>query len=196
MTRDERFRGAEHPRVFRAPSAVVGLVVAAIATLVLLGDAVVRAGFGSMLLLAPWILMGLWGVYAFIFAPHVRTDSHGIRIHNLLRVIDVPWDRVTQIDMRWQLEVTTDEPRVVKAYGVPMKGRPGRPAGPRDADEERREPPAVRDVGLIQEAWFSARDRATSSGPVRRSWDALSLVALAVLGVWAVVAVVVSGGTG
>lgn len=194
MTRDERFRGAEHPRVFRAPSAVVGMVVTALLALVLLGDAALRAGLGPMLLLAPWILLLVWGVYAFLFAPHVRIDSGGIRIHNLLRVIDVPWARVTDVDLRWQLEVTTDEPRVVKAYGGPTSGRPGRRSRPPEVDRDRREPPAIRDLVLIQEAWSAAQDRGTGGGSVRPSWDAISLVALALLGLWGVIALLISGG--
>jgi len=182
--------------VFRAPSAVVGLLVGGVLAAVLLGDAAIRAGIGPALLLAPWILLVLWGVYALIFAPHVRIDSDGIRIHNLLRVIDVPWGRVTEIDMRWQLQVHTDEPRRYKAYGGPVAGRPGRPPVRRDADRDRREPPAIRDLVLIQEAWFAAQDRGEGEGDVRRRWDAPSLISLALIGAWVIIALFSSGVVG
>ena len=192
MTRDERFRGADHPRVFRAPSAVFGLVVGAVLAVVLLADAALRAGVGEMLLIAPWLLLALWGVYALLFAPHVRIDRRGIRIHNPLRIADIPWGRVTDIDMRWQLEVRTDEPRVYKAYGGPVAGRPGRPGLRRDDDRDRREPPAIRDLRLIQEAWKSAG--APDAGqPVRRKWDIPSLISLAVLIVWVTISLFISG---
>jgi hypothetical protein len=194
VTRDERFRGAEHPRVFRAPSSVVGLVVAVTLAVVLLADAGLRAGVGEMLLLAPWVLLGLWVVYAFLFAPHVRIDAHGIRIHNPLRVTDIAWARVRGIDLQWQLRVATDEPRVYKAFGGPVAGRPGRPPLRRDAERDRREPPAIRDLVVIQDAWEAARDTAPASGAVRRFWDIPSAVSLLVLICWAIIALFSSGG--
>lgn len=194
MTRDERFRGAEHPRVFRAPSSVFGLVLGAVLAVVLLGDAALRAGVGEMLLLAPWVLLAFWGVYALLFAPHVRIDARGIRIHNPLRITEIAWARVSDIDMRWQLEVTTDEPRVVKAFGGPVAGRPGRPPLRRDEDRGRREPPAIRDLQVIQDAWESARPGAASDGVVRRFWDIPSAISLAVLIAWVIIALFISGG--
>ncbi|WP_228163474.1 PH domain-containing protein [Microbacterium testaceum] len=192
MTRDERFRGAGHPRVFRAPSAVFALALGAVLAAVLLVDAALRAGVGEMLLIAPWLLLALWGVYALLFAPHVRVDADGIRIHNPLRIADIPWPRVVDIDMRWQLEVRTDEPRVSRAYGGPVAGRPGRPPLRRDDDRGRREPPAIRDLLLIREAWESARDTAPA-GAVKRAWDVPSLISLAVLIVWVTISLFISG---
>ncbi|MEX8058254.1 hypothetical protein [Microbacterium sp. 16-032] len=196
MTRDERFRGTEHPRVFRAPSSIFGLILGAVLALVLLGDAALRAGLGEMLLLAPWVLLALWAVYALLFAPHVRIDAEGIRIHNPLRIADIAWARVADIDMRWQLEVRTDEPRVVKAFGGPVAGRPGRPPIRRDAERGRREPPAIRDLQLIQEAWETARPTASKTGVVRRSWDIPSVISLLVLICWVIIALFISGGLG
>ncbi len=194
MTRDERFRGADHPRVFRAPSSIIGLIVGAVLAVVLLGDAALRAGVGEMLLLAPWILLALWAVYALLFAPHVRIDADGIRIHNPLRVVEVAWSRVTDIDMRWQLEVRTDEPRTYKAFGGPVAGRPGRPPLRSAGDRARREPPAIRDLTIIQGAWESARATAPKNGAVRRSWDIPSAICLLVLVVWVIIALFISGG--
>lgn len=180
--------------MFRAPSSVVGLVVAVALAVVLLGDAALRAGVAEMLLLAPWVLLALWVVYAFLFAPHVRIDGEGIRIHNPLRVTAVAWARVRDIDLQWQLRVTTDEPRVYKAFGGPVAGRPGRPPLRRDAERDRREPPAIRDLVVIQDAWGAARDTAPASGAVRRFWDIPSAVSLLVLVCWAIIALFSSGG--
>lgn len=177
--------------MFRAPSAWFGLVLGAALVVVLLGDAVLRSGVGEMLLIAPWLLLVLWGVYALLFAPHVRTDAYGIRIHNPLRIVEIPWGRVADIDMRWQLEVRTDEPRVYKAYGGPAAGRPGRPS-PRRDDDDRRQPAAVRDLVSIQDAWESARANAPAGAVVRR-WDLVSLVSLPILLAGAAVALVIAG---
>ena len=178
--------------MFRAPSAVSGLVLGVVLVVVLLVDAGLRAGVGELLLIAPWLLLALWGVYALLFAPHVRIDARGIRVHNPLRIADIPWGRVTDIDMRWQLEVRTDEPRVYKAYGGPVAGRPGRPPLRRDDDRARREPPAIRDLVLIQDAWESARGDAPN-GAVRRGWDIPSLASLMLLVAWVSISLIISG---
>ncbi|WOQ70286.1 PH domain-containing protein [Microbacterium limosum] len=184
-------------RVFRTPSGVVAFVVAAAVAALLLGDAAVRAGVGEMLLLAPWILLLLWGAYVFVYAPRVRIDRDGIRLHNILRIIDVPWALVRGIDVRWQLELTLHDGRVLRAYGGPVAGRPGRPALRRSPGEAERVPPAVRDLALIREQWQDALEQgADSAAPeIRRGWDVPGLVALAAILAWAVIALLISGGT-
>lgn len=194
MTRDERFRGAQHPRVFRAPSSVVALAGGVALAAVLLVDAALRAGVGDMLLIAPWVLLALWGVYALLFAPHVRVDASGIRIHNPLRIVDIAWARVTDVEMRWQLEVSTDQPRTYRAFGGPVAGRPGRPPLRRETTPARHEPPAIRDLVVIRDAWEAARDTAPASGAVRRFWDIPSAVSLLALICWAIIALFSSGG--
>ncbi|MEV8239131.1 hypothetical protein AB0O90_02760 [Microbacterium testaceum] len=180
--------------MFRAPSSIVGLVLGAALAVVLLADAALRADVGEMLLLAPWVLLALWGVYTLVFTPHVRVDARGIRIHNPLHITEIAWARVSDVDMRWQLEVRTDEPRVVKAFGGPVAGRPGRPARRREDERGRREPPAIRDLQIIQDAWESARESAPADGVVRRFWDIPALLSLAVLILWVIIALFISSG--
>ncbi len=193
-------------RVFRAPSATIGLIVAALVALALLVDAGVRAGVGEMLLLAPWVLLVLWFVYVLVYAPHIRTDASGVRVHNLLRIVEFPWSAVRDIELRWQVRFRLSSGQDVSSFGGPVAGRPGRPPL-RFGGGERREPPALRDMELLREQWISATESradhgigsqvdASSGGAhtapvIRRRWDVAALVALAVIAIWAVSAVTI-----
>lgn len=182
--------------MFRGASSIVGLVLAAVVAVVLLVDAGLRAGMNETLLIAPWVLLALWAVYALIYAPHVRVDGGGIRIHNPLRIAEIPWARVTGVDMRWQLEVRTDEPRVYKAFAGPAPSRPGRTPLRRNDARGHRKPPAIRDFVLIEEAWESSRMKTAAGGIVRRSWDVPVVASLLCLLVWAAIALSISIGLG
>ena len=186
--------GPTHRRVFRAPSGAIGLVVGGVIALVLLIDVVIRAGWLDLFLLAPWVLLVLWIVYVLTFASHVATDTEGATVQNLLRVVRVPWARVTEVSMRYQVSFALDDGSAVRAFGGPVAGRPGRLGRRDDSPRARREPPALRDLELIREQWESSREDAAPAAAVRRSWDLLGLISLAVIVVWAVSAVFIAGG--
>lgn len=193
-------------RIFRAPSATVAALVAAVVGLALLVDAGIRAGLGEMLLLAPWVLLVLWAVYVMIYAPHIRIDTSGVRVHNLLRIVQFPWSAVRDIELRWQVRFRLASGEDVASFGGPVAGRPGRPPL-RLGGGERREPPAIRDMELLREQWIAATqdepdeaDPAPAAGVsasvVRRRWDVPALIALAVIAVWAVGALTIVDAAG
>lgn len=186
----------------RPVSATIWLVVAAAVAVVLLGDALLRSGWGETALLAPWILLALWGVYALVFASAVTTDAEGIEVRNLLRVTRAGWGQVADIAMAYQVVVTLVDGRRVSCLGGPVRGRPRRPAnGGRLAasrpgeDHERPDVTAsgVETADRIVAEWQRA-DAASGSGSVTRSWDVPALAVLAVLVVWAAVAVFAAHG--
>lgn len=176
-------------RVYRSPSGVIGLAVAAVVALFLLGDATIKAGWGQTALLAPWLLLMLWAAYVVLWAPSVVTDLQGVTVQNMLRRVRMPWHRITEIDLQWQTVFRLDNGRTVRAHGGPVAGRPGRLG----SGSGRREPPAVRDVELIRSDWENRREDTDSGEQVRREWDVPALVALAIIVVWAGVAIWVVG---
>lgn len=185
--------GPTSRRVFRATSGTIGLIIGGVIALFLLGDAVLRAGWFTTFLIAPWLLLVLWAVYVMMFASHVATDSDGVTVQNLLRRIRMPWPRVTDIDMRFQVVFRLDDGSKVSAFGGPVAGRPARPGRREDDARTRREPPALRDLELIREQWQVSQERPVDAAPVRRSWDVPALIALAIIAVWAVSAVIIAG---
>lgn len=174
-------------RTFRASSGTVVFVLSILLVLFLLGDTVVNGSIVQALLVAPWLLLGLWVVYETAFVSFVRVDADGVTVQNLLRRTTAGWAHVRDIDMRWQLEFTLDDGRTVSCWGGPAKARP--PRAPRPEDAEPKVPSALRVLTSIRDLWSAASS--TAYAPVRRSWDAAALIVLAVIVLWAVAALVV-----
>lgn len=171
-------------RVFRATSAPVTMIGAGAVAVFLLGDALLRGGVGQTLLLAPWILLVLWIVYAAVFTPRVETDAAGITVVNVLRTARVPWGRVTDLSTRWQVTLQLDDGSRVAAFGGPSPRR--------SRSRDQRETP-YSDMDLIRREWEDAREADVPGGPVQRRWNVGVVVSLAVLVVWAVAAVMTVG---
>jgi len=171
----------------RSRGGVVMLVICAVLAVVLLGDAVVRAGLGSALLLAPWVLLALWAVYVVGVASSIRLQTGGVLVQNLLRRTFAPWPRVQKIAMRWQIEITLDDGRVLTCFGGPARSRPQR-LGPGRTREDANGP-ADDLVAAMRKAKAAGE---ASDAPVRRSWDVPALIALLVLVAWAVTAILIA----
>lgn len=178
----------ETARTYRAVSGPVSLVVCSLLALFLLGDAVVRAGWGQMFLLAPWVLLGLWVVYEIAYVSSVRVDDQGATVQNLLRRTDFGWARVRDIDLRWQLVFSFDDGTDLTCYGGPARARPTR--RPTRGDEEAKVPTGLRDLTAITDRWQSATGSA--DGPIRRTWDGPALIALVVIVLWAAASVLIA----
>lgn len=179
--------------VLRAPSGTIAMIVSGVVALFLLGDAVLRAGWGETLLLAPWVLLAVWFVYLFVYASVIETDAGAVTVQNFLRRTRVPWGTVSDIRLRYQVVFVFGEGRELRAFGGPVAGRPGRPSRTR-ADGARREPPALHEVETIKRRWEAAVDAGAPSGEPTRSWDLRGLGALAIIVMWALAAVVITGG--
>ena len=185
MSGDDQQEGA---RTFRASSGPVALVVGVLLGVFLLGDAVVRAGWGQMLLLAPWVLIVLWIVYVNSFASSVRIDDEGASVQNLMRRTTFGWQRVRAVDLRWQLVFSLDDGKDLSCYGGPAKA--GAIRLPSRSDGEERVPAGIRALTEIEQRWEAASD--TADAPIRRSWDRVAVISLAVIVVWAVLAIFVA----
>jgi len=178
------------PRTYRAWTGLVFLAISALVVAYLLIDAAVRAGFGQMMLLAPWVLLALWVVYAASAASLLRLDERGVTMQNLLRRISFGWAHVKDVDFRWQLEFSLDDGSKATAMGGPARSRPRRQTA-RERDVEGVKPPSgVRELADIRRRWKAARQDADA--PIRRSWDWPALGALVVIAVWAVVSIAVT----
>lgn len=178
----------EAARTFRAASGPVSLVLCSLLALFLLGDAVVRAGWGQMLLLAPWVLLGLWVVYEIAFVSVVRVDDDGAVVQNMLRRTSFGWRRVRDIDLRWQLLFSLEDGSDLSCYGGPARARPVR--RPTSGDDEAKAPAGLRELTEIRDRWQQAP--VTADAPLSRTWDAQALIALGVIALWAVVSVIIA----
>lgn len=188
-------RGGAAPsaHVLRATSGTIALIVAGVAALLLLVDALVRAGILEMLRLAPWVLLAVWGVYVLMYASHIAYDRSGATVQNYLRRTRIPWPRVTDIGLRWQVIFTLDSGDTVPAYGGPVAGRPGRAERRTAKEPARAVPAALRELSELRDAWQGAED-AIDSPAVERSWDLPALAAIGVIVVGAIAATLTTAG--
>ena len=174
--------GGASRRIFRPVSGTIAMIASAGVAGLLLFDAFIRGGVEQGMLITPWVLLVLWGVYVLSYAPHVRTDAASIRLHNVLSIVDIPWEQVSGIRLRWQLEVILQDGGVVRAFGGPSLRRPRKKPESPEADAVEL---STRDLTLMQEAWINAGERGTSAeGPVRRMLDLPAIVALAIILAW------------
>lgn len=141
-----------------------------------------------MLLLAPWVLLGLWVVYEIAFVSVVRVDDDGAIVQNMLRRTSFGWSRVRDVDLRWQLLFSLDDGTDLSCYGGPARARPVR--RPTSGDDEAKAPAGLRDLTEIRDRWQAAPE--TADAPIRRAWDAPALIALGVILLWAVVSVIIA----
>ncbi|MFS0867094.1 hypothetical protein AB3M83_07130 [Microbacterium sp. 179-B 1A2 NHS] len=184
--------GPAHRTAFRAPSGVAALVVAGIVVVLLLVDTGLRAGWLDILLIAPWLFLVLWLIYAASYASHIAVDDEGATVQNFLRVVRLPWQTVTDIDLRYQVRFTLRSGRIVSSFGGPMVGRPPRPALRGEPEGNHRQSAALRDLDLIRGRWERAAESGAGHGEPSRSWDAVGLVSLTSIVVWALGAVIIS----
>ena len=153
----------------------------------LLGDALLRAGLRETLLLAPWLLLLLWGVYVGVFTSHVTTDADGVTVQNFLRRTHLTWTAVTDIDLVYQLVIKSTEGRRISCYGGPVNGRPARAA---QRARDGRGDASLQDLDRIRDDWETGR--AAGGPPVTtRSWDLPAIIAFLVLAAGAVVASII-----
>ncbi len=178
--------------VFRASSGVAAVVIAGVVAVLLLVDTALRAGGLDAFLVAPWLLLVLWVVYAASYASHIAIDDEGATVQNFLRIIRLPWQAVVDVELRYQIRFTLRSGRVVSSFGGPVAGRPPRAALRGAPDGDLRQPSALRDLDAIRGRWERARTDGAGGGEVVRSWDPVGLVSLIVIAVWALGAVIIS----
>ena len=181
-------------RTYRASTGIAVLVVCAVLSVFLLGDAVVRGSWGLMLLFVPWVLLVLWLIYVVSVASMVRVDEEGASVQNFLRRTRFGWRRVAELDLRWQLDFTLDDGRKLACWGGP-----GRIQSPRmKRSGEVTVPQSLQALTDVRARWENAVERpagTTGDGvdaPIRRSWDWPAIGALVVIVVWAAIAIAVT----
>ncbi|MGB4136372.1 MAG: PH domain-containing protein, partial [Microbacterium sp.] len=178
-------------RTYRGWSGATVSVLAAAVAVFLLVDVVVRGGGVQLLLLAPWVLLGLWVVYEASAASFFRVDDDGVLVQNLLRRTAFGWNRVRDVDYVWQVQFSLDDGRTVAAMGGPARSRPRRQTARERDVEGPRVPAGITALAELEERRHAAAGPAADA-PIHRTWDWPALAALLVIAVWAVVAVLVT----
>jgi len=159
------------PRTFRATSTVVSFwVIVAFAT-VLIGDAVIRAAWPTVVAYLPPILLALWGFWLVLWRTSVRAEPDRVIVRNLLRVHEVPWSRVVDVRQRGQVVLELDDARQLSCWGGPFPQKPGVPRRPQVRQAKSPRPNA--NFSDVLETY--RRSAPPSAEPARRRWDFVGL---------------------
>ncbi len=174
---------SEERVVFRSGGGTVWMTVTLLVCALLLGDLVVRGSLGQALLIAPWLLLLVWFVYLFVWAPRIVATPDGVAVHNVLRVTRLSWSAIESITARWQIEFRlVDElgQKPLQAWGAPTQ-RPSR--------SPKRTHPSANQLERLRIMLDEA-----PGAPVERtvSWDVPGLVAGGAIVVWALIAILVT----
>jgi len=146
--------------------------LAAFLGLALLVDAAVRGSWDVVLTAIGPVAVVLWGIWVLMVRPSVRVAADDLTVVNPLRRTVVPWGRVADVRMRYQIVVETDDSRRLTCWGGPTLPRP-KPA----RRGERPVMPTSGELTVVLDAWAVARDRGAGTGPVVRSWDRVAVLA-------------------
>ncbi|NHI17316.1 PH domain-containing protein [Microbacterium excoecariae] len=173
-----------HPVVFRSVLGWVWLGLAAAVSVFLVADMAVRASAWDAFLVAPWLAAVVWLVWIFQTAPRIVADARGVRFHNVLRIVDVPWSAVRSLRLRYSVELTLRSGGTVTAWGGASR-RMHRSLKRQDVD------PAELQVESLEQLHAQAEE-----GPadVRRGWDWPAVATGAVIVVWIAFSLGVTGG--
>ena len=189
----------DRPRVLRAPTGLFWLVGVAAVVALLLGDVVVRGSVPQALLIAPWLLIPVWFVYVFLYAPHIAVTDDDVRVHNILRTVRLPWSTVEDVRMRWQLEFELTEAGrahgdlgaaarrkgVVEAWAI--TARPGRRPSTRTAR-------ASSEADTLEVLRGLRASVGTQPGArITRSWNLVALGSAVAIAAWCVSAWLAAG---
>ena len=170
--------------VLRSASGPVWFVVTLVVAVLLAGDLVIRGSLEQAMTATPWLLLVVWFVYAFLWAPRVIATPETVTVHNVLRATTLTWASVSEVTKRWQIEF-----RLVPALpGKPLQawGAPSQKPGPRSSTG-RRAHASENQLERLRAILGEAREDHPDQ-PVERtiSWDVPGIVAGIVIIVWAV----------
>ena len=177
-------------QTLRTTSAKITMIAAGVVSVLLLGDAGLRAGAVEMLRLTPWLLFALWMIYVTMYASSITYDGAGVTVQNYLRRTWVPWTLITDVSLRWQIVFTLAGGTKVKAYGGPAGGPTGR-RGERGSSARpgASAAAAVGELEELREMWQEHATTPSTGDRPTRSWDIPALLALAAIVAGAVISV-------
>ena len=175
-------------------AATIGWVVigAAVVVTVLIVLQVPATAAVSMLGLPAFIAVLAWACY---LRPRATLHADRVLVVNILRIYDVPFSRIVDIDRRLGVTLETDSGQRIGVWALPDSGRRARrerlsrraDGGMSRGAEEEHAPSEIERLEAAQRIWLTADSPAAAggSGEVVTEVRALPAVLCALTAVWA-----------
>jgi Bacterial PH domain len=156
--------------VHRQPVARVVAVTWWVVCALLLLDVVLRGHWPSSAIGALVLVLAAVFAYAVYWRPAVVSDPLGVTLHNPLRDIRVPWDRVTGVGGRWSLDIRTEKRAYTAFAAAPKRRRRSRRGEIPDPGPS----PMVESLSDRWERALAAGDPSNEPVQVRWAWEVLA----------------------
>lgn len=171
--------------VFRSTIGWVWFGIAAFVSAYLIVDMVVRASAWDAFLVAPWLLAICWVVWVFQVVPRIDANERGVRLYNLLRIVDLPWAAVSEVRLRYSTEFDLRAGGTVVAWGGSSRRLH------RSIKRRSEEDPAESEAEALQRLHAQA-----GRGPseVGRTWEWFSVASAIVIVAWLVFSLLMTRG--
>lgn len=148
---------------------VLAIVIWAITAVLLVTTLVAGSGDRVLALLpAAFVCLFAWTA---LWRPYVRVDDAGVRIRNVLRTVEVPWEALIHVDTRYALTLYTPGHQF-SAWAAPAPGRTGT-AMARRAENHGRVDAAPAVDGKVRPGDLLASESGQAAYIVRERWNAL-----------------------
>jgi hypothetical protein len=145
-------------------------IVIWVITAVLLVTTLISGSSNRALSIIPATFVALF-VWTALWRPYVRVDDTGVRVRNVLRTIDVPWNALIHVDTRYALTLFTPKHQF-SAWAAPAPGRTGT-AMARRAESHGRVDAAPRVDGKVRPGDLLGSESGQAAYIVRERWNAL-----------------------
>jgi hypothetical protein len=106
-----------------------------------------------------------------MWRPYVHVDDSGVRLRNVVRTVDVPWEALIHVDTRYALTLFTPGHRY-SAWAAPAPGRTGTAMAQR-AENHGRVGPASAVDGRVRTGDLLGSESGQAAHLVRERWSAL-----------------------
>ncbi|GAB3126417.1 PH domain-containing protein [Glaciibacter psychrotolerans] len=140
------------------------VIVVCLVTLIVDGDPAAGIRFALPLVTVGYL------VWLTFWLPAVEISDGGVRLHNTLRTIDLPWPSIERIDTRYALTLYTTYGRFV-AWAAPASGRHTLMSTP--ASDTKHLPESTFMAGSIGAGDVPRTDSGDAAAIIRRRWEAL-----------------------
>lgn len=152
---------------------MVSFFAVVVVAVVLLGDSALNGDWVTVIVTAAPTLLVLWGGWILLFRPSIRINRDQVVVHNPLRVITVPWSRVTAVSQRFQVVLELDDGKHVTCWGSPFPEKPG---ARRQTPQRAGRALISTDIASKLETARSGARKSPAGAPVLRRWDVVPVI--------------------
>jgi hypothetical protein len=148
---------------------ILAIVIWAL-TAVILATTLISGDDNRLLAFVPSACAGLFA-WTVLWRPYVWVDHAGVRIRNVLRTVDVPWEALIHVDTRYALTLYTPG-HAYAAWAAPAPGRTGTTLA-RRAERHGRVDATPSVDGRVRPGDLLASESGQAAQIVRDRWAAL-----------------------